>query len=188
MHRVKAYEYPFTAAEFNDANDRWGANCGPGALAAMLGLKIDDVRSHIPKFDERRYTNPSMMQAALRSLGVPYREVDDGLDRESLEPGDVERAKFKQITNWPVYGLMRIQWEGPWCNPGVPPAAAYRYTHWIGVVKDERAMSGSFFFDINGGWFEPNYWAIEVVEPITKEIKRATGFWHPTHRWELELP
>ena len=114
MKRIKPYEYPFTAAEANDAFKRWGCNCGPTALAAMLGLKPDDVREHIPNFDQRRYTNPSMMQAALRSLGVGYREVDDGPERAAIE------TLRPYIARFPEYGVMRIQWEGPWLSPGVP--------------------------------------------------------------------
>lgn len=181
IHRVKPFEYSFTCEEANDANDRWGANCGPGALAAMLGVKLDDVRAHLPKFDDRHYTNPTMMQAALRSLGVSYHDVDDGDDRVAVEHGHAPFLRF------PDYGIMRIQWEGPWMNPGVPVAARYKYTHWIGVIQGDQKVPGVWFFDINGGWFDPAKWAIEVVKPITSEIKRATGIWHPTHRWELDL-
>ena len=176
MKRVKPYEYPFTIDELNDAAKRWGCNCGPTALAVMLGLKPDDVHGHIPQFDFRRYTNPSMMQAALRSLGVSYRELDDA----------PERAPDGTATLiWPQYGLVRIQWEGPWMQPGVPVAARYSFTHWIGVITTD---AGHMIFDCNGGWFTPAEWAVEVVGPITSEIKRATGGWHPTHRWELEIP
>lgn len=184
--RIIPWEYPFTADEANNAHDRWGCNCGPTALAAMLGLKPDNVFPHIPKFAERRYTNPSMMQAALRSLGVDYMEVDDTEDRE--EPSG------RTDLRWPKYGLMRIQWEGPWLNPGVPVAAAYRYTHWVGVVCIEKGdplfgrFPGRWLFDCNCGWSGPNQWVESVVKPITSEIKRATGGWHPTHRWELQLP
>lgn len=179
IRRVKPYEYSFTAAEANDAHDRWGCNCGPTALAAMLGLEPDDVLPHLPKFAERRYTNPSMMQAALRTLGVPYREADDAADRENLNAGGFP------ILRWPNYGLVRIQWEGPWLKPGVPAAAAYYHTHWVGAIT---GPDGTMIFDCNGGWFTPAQWEIDVVKVITAETKRATGGWHPTHRWELEMP
>jgi hypothetical protein len=189
--RISPWQYPFTAEESNDAHDRWGCNCGPTALAGMLGLKPDDVLPHIPKFAERRYTNPSMMQAALRSLGVRYHDVDDAEDRAAAA---TDHGNGKPELRWPKYGLMRIQWEGPWLNPGVPVAASYWHTHWVGVICVERGnplfvrVPGRWLFDCNCGWASPEQWLDAVVKPVTKEIKRATGGWHPTHRWELELP
>lgn len=176
--RVKPYEYPYSQEESQAAHEAWGANCGPGALATMVGLKLDDVRSHIPQFEQRGYTNPSMMQAALRSLGVKYHEVDDTLAREAgsvLDPG------YKLI--WPKYGLMRIQWEGRWMNPGVPIAARYRHTHWVGIIATDQPN----IFDCNFGWGDYIRWVREVVGPITSQIKGANGKFHPTHCWELEL-
>jgi hypothetical protein len=182
MKRIQPYEYPYTIDELKVAIEAWGCNCGPGALAAMVGLKPDDVRAHIPKFDERHYTNPSMMQAALRSLGVGYHDVDDSADRVALDSGGDPMLK------WPDYGLMRIQLEGPWLKPGVPPAAAYKHTHWIGCITNAWGFKpGSWIFDFNTGWETPESWEAGVVKEITGQTKRATGGWHPTHRWELEL-
>lgn len=185
MKRVKPYEYSFTAAQVNAANDLWGCNCGPTALAGMLGLKLDEVRSHLPDFDARRYTNPTMMQKALRSLGVTWTITDDSeLRKNFAEQGIAVSPQDMARLNLPRYGLARIQWEGPWLKPGVPPAAAYYHTHWIGSIRDD---TGEHFFDCNNGWSGYCRWIEEVVTPITSKIKRATGGWHPTHCWELEI-
>ena len=34
-------------ADFEQAHLRWGANCGPAAIAAALGLELADVREAV---------------------------------------------------------------------------------------------------------------------------------------------
>lgn len=72
-HRLLRPTYSYSEEEALRASDEWGFNCGPAALAAMLDLKPDDVRSAIPDFDAKRYTNPTMMRSALNTLGVRIR-------------------------------------------------------------------------------------------------------------------
>ncbi len=153
----------FSAEDADRAYDEWGCNCGPAAIAAILGLRLADVRPHIPDFESRRYTNPSMMNAALRSLGVTFRE--SGVD-------------------WPWWGLVRIQWEGPWTLPGVPIRARYRYTHWVGSAHRNGAVG---VFDVNclnngSGWVAFKDWSETVAPWLAKAHEaRATGSWHVTH-------
>lgn len=152
--RLSGPTYPFSQEEAGAASKAWGCNCGPGALAAILGMKPDDVRPHIPNFDARRYTNPSMMGAALRSLGVTWRDVDDAGDREGKEHA------------LPDYGLVRVQWLGPWMNPqpGRERWALmdqYRHTHWIATALFPRTalrIPTRYVFDINFGWAPLDWW------------------------------
>ena len=157
----------FTVDDAQAAYDAWGCNCGPGALAAIMGMSLDEARSHLIGFDAKRYTNPSMMNAALRSIGRPWRKI-----------GAV----------WPSYGLVRIQWEGPWTQPGVPMAARYRHTHWIGA---EIGKNGVGIFDINcinngSGWVSFEDWSGTVVPWLLGENPKASGKWHVTHAIETD--
>lgn len=161
----------FTAGDVDVANAAWGLNCGPAALAAICELTLDEARKH---FERERpfpgYTNPTLMFAALRSTGRRYNAVS--------------------AAHWPNYGLARIQWEGPWTQPGVPIRARYRYTHWVGAAT---ATHGVGVFDVNAlsngsGWCALADWSAVLVPALTVDIRRATGGWHITHAIEVERP
>lgn len=179
---------PWSLADLCNAHNEWGLNCGPGALAAIARVPLEDVRAalaiagrlivrgkKLPDFETCRYTNPSMMAAALAALGVSFRVIDGRRD-----PG------------WPFWGLMRIQWQGPWLRRGAPASAAYAHTHWIGVSRGTwKAPDGKEIlavFDVNNdtedGWSGYIHWASKTVPQIIRECEpKATG-WHASHRWE----
>lgn len=159
----------YTVDDAERAHDEWGANCGPGALAAITGLSLDEVRQHLHGFEQKRYTNPSMMYGALQSLGIA-------------------RTNMSR-TCWPRRGLVRVQWEGPWTKPGVPRRARYRHTHWIGV--HHGANGGIDVFDINalgvGGWLSLEEWTAHLVPWLLDLVEpKADGRWHRTHVLELD--
>jgi hypothetical protein len=166
----------FTPAELERAWVEWGCNCGPAALAVAVGLKPDDVLPHIAKFDERRYTNPTMMAGALRSLGIDHRWSRDH-----------ERA-----IRWPIRGLARIQWGGPWTDPGVPIPARYRHSHWVAVATIQGMataynLSGRGIFDVNcPHWINFEDWEKVLVPRILKENEpKADGKWWVTDAIEV---
>ena len=162
---------PFTQEDAVRAYAEWGANCGPGAVAAIMGMSLDAVRPIMAAegFETKHYTNPSMMNAVLRRIGRPWRKV-----------GAV----------WPAYGLVRVQWEGPWTAAGVPMRARYRFTHWIGC---EIGPASTGIFDINcmnngSGWCLLEHWS-EIIAPyLMGQYPRSTGKWHITHAIEVENP
>lgn len=163
----------FTAADAERAHDEWGANCGPGAIAAIAGLTLDEIRPHMGDFEAKRYTNPSLMLQVLRSLGLRWHLV-------------------RPVRNWPDHGLARVQWEGPWTAPGVPERVAYRHTHWVGARWSERRQ-GYAIFDINcmasGGWVSVGDWVGLVVPWLLGECEpKANGRWHLTHVIEVRPP
>lgn len=162
----------FSAEDADRAYDDWGANCGPGAIAAICGMSLDELRPMMGDFERKGYTNPSLMWQVLNRLGV----------RWTLLRG--------KPLDWPNYGLVRVQWEGPWTQPGVPIRARYRYTHWVGAA---RAPSGSVgVFDINAisngsGWTSLSDWSTILVPWLLNEcVPRASGGWHLTHVVEIQ--
>lgn len=156
-----------TPAEADAAYEAWGCNCGPSALAAIMGMTLDSVRPLLPGFDEKRYTNPSMMNTALRAIGRPWRKIGAA---------------------WPRYGLARIQWEGPWTEPGVPMAARYRHTHWVGswLTKSSHGVWDVNMLANGTGWGRFEHWRDILVPHLTAHIPRANGRWHVTHGIEIE--
>lgn len=158
--------YPFTEAESRQAAQEWGCNCGPNALAFALQVKLDVVRPAIPGFESKRYTSPSMMKQALAGLGSPY--VDIPASRQEM---------FSVIT-----ALVRVQWTGPWTEPGMNPRWAYMHTHWITTFKGRS--DEALLFDCNGGVRSFESWETEIV-PILTNYPRAYGGWEPTHIWRL---
>lgn len=160
------------------ANEAWGSNCGPGALAAVLGLSLETVRPHLRDFDRKRYTNPTMMRQALESIDVRF----------------AWRMALGQSKAFPTFGLARVQWSGPWTKPGVPAAAAYRHTHWIGsrlVQREPDGESDFEIFDVNalhvGGWIHERLWSTSLVPWLLETCEpKADGGWWITHVVEVE--
>lgn len=183
MKTFKQYGDPprlrFTLQDGERASGGWGANCGPGAIAAVLGLTLDEVRPHLGDFEAKRYTNPTLMLATLKSLGALF---------EVTQLGRSPRGGKVTFVGWPIFGLARIQWEGPWTRPEVPIRARYRFTHWVGVAR--RDVNDVGIFDINcmasGGWVRVEDWASVIVPYILENcVPRADGNWHITHAIEV---
>ena len=96
-----------------------------------------------------------MMGAALKRLGTAY-ELTKGLKTATL-----------------CNGINRIQWEGPWLKPGVPPAAAYKHTHWVAHWAGWVLCTAVESYR----WVPVAWWA-EV-------LKHSGEAWHVTHHYEL---
>lgn len=161
----------FTAEDADRAHAAWGSNCGPGAIAGVLGKTLDEVRPHLCDFERKRYTNPLLMWEILRGLDVPFAVHTRGELR------------------WPPYGLARIQWHGPWTAPGVPARVAYRFTHWVGVAGGDTDEVG--IFDVNamnsGGWISLSDWTGSLVPWLMEDEPRWDGRWSITHAVEIPL-
>lgn len=149
----------------------WSFNCGPGSICGIAGLTPDQVKPVMALlgFMDKGYTNPTLMYAALTALGIDYRVA-----QRSDDPAGVIKID---------YGLVRIQWSGPWTKAGVPIRARYRKTHWI-------AVSGDYYFDINavviGGWIDRAVWSKRLVPWLLEQCHPTSdGKWWPTHQLEM---
>ena len=165
---------PFTEQEAYRAAERFGFNCGPAALCAVTGLRPEEAIDRLHGFERKRYTNPSMMQRALRDLGIGFERVYQCLGlSKAREP------------KYPEFGLVRVQWGGPWTEPGVPVRARYSHTHWIACDRGE-------VFDVNaiswGGWIARWEWEQRLVPWLLEQVEpKASGEWWPTHCWQVLL-
>jgi len=177
-------ELRFTQTEAITASDEWGLNCGPAAVAAICGLSLPDLRPHLGDFEQKRYTNPTLMAQILRNVGAKVIEAKTLNWRLEME-----RTGRRP---WPRYGLARVQWEGPWTKEGVPIAARYRHTHWVGSSCANQDNIG--IWDVNclgngTGWVGLNEWTNILVPWLLQECHpRADGRWHLTHIVEIEPP
>lgn len=169
----QALTYPFTEADAQRAYDEWGCNCGPSALAFALQVPLEAMRHLIPNFDERRYTSPTMMKAALRAARVAFQDCP-------LTRGEMFHFSLRGV----VPALVRVQWTGPWTEPGANPKWAYRYTHWITAYTDGVRH---LVFDVNGGARTMKSWETEIVPSLIESIPRASGGWFLTHIWRLNI-
>lgn len=121
-----------------------GAMCGHGALAAALECPVVSVMPHL----EPGWVNVPRMKAAIEACGRKWQRV------KKLDPGQ--------------RGVILIQWTGPWTEPGVPPAAACKYRHWV-------ASRAGLIYDVNWpeAWMSQEAWKRKVPDLIPD---RATGY------------
>ena len=173
--RTKSGVRLLTLDEAQAAGDEWGFNCGPAALCAVLELSPADIRPHLGDFEKKRYTNPTLMASILRGLGINFRRVYEcAVQVENRKP------------TYPSFGLVRVQWGGPWTKPGVPMAARYRHTHWIAVRDLGREAFDVNALCCNGGWLPWQEWADELTPWLIRQCEpKADGSWWPTHCWEV---
>lgn len=159
----------FGLEDARQASEAWNFNCGPGALCAVLSMTPSELRPHLLDFEQKGYTNPTLMSGILRKLNVPFRQVFRS---------DVPGQTFPE----PDLGLMRVQWDGRWTQPGVPMAARYRKTHWVAVAR-------TYVFDVNTvneGWITWRAWSLEIVPWLIKQCcPEGNGKWWPTHILEI---
>jgi hypothetical protein len=134
-------------------------------------------------FERKGYTNPTLMLAALKSIGAAF--------KMKKYP-----QSYAHHALWPSWGLARVQWEGPWTQRGVPLRARYRHTHWVGAARRRRAGSPDEVgvFDINAmgngsGWCSLDDWRTIIVPYIIAECEpKADGRWHLTHVIHVTVP
>lgn len=167
------------------ASDVWGFNCGPGALCAVFDKTPDEMRPYLREFEQKCYTNPTLMLDILAGIKAAWGWKFAVAYRERI--GD----QIHPTVRYPQLALVRIQWGGPWTKPGVPVRARYRKTHWVAYKRSET--NGERFFDINamcvGGWIPREEWAGQLVPWLIREcVPKGDGTWWETHVIEIVAP
>jgi hypothetical protein len=173
----------FTLIDAVRAGEEWNFNCGPAALAVVAGLTPDEIRRQMGDFEGKGYTNPTLMFDCLNRLGLAWKP------HKAIGPTDWHPDNLHV---WPRFGLVRVQWEGPWTAPGVPIRVRYRHTHWIAVDSTIEGEEPNVF-DVNcmcvGGWVPLSEWTASVVPWLLKQCEpKASGAWHLTHVIEVDAP
>ena len=103
---------------------------------------------------------------------------------------DALGSEWTQINaQLPLYGLARIQWDGPWIA-ATDPYEKLRHSHWIGVCRDKKLIS---VFDYNaisvGGWIDMDEWNNHLRPWLLASCEpEATGAWWVSDAYEVHPP
>lgn len=163
----------FTRSDMIEAFRKHGANCGPGALAAITGKTPEEVLPHLPRFDEYKFVTEVMMAIALHGMDrrFEWAEHDDQATPDA----------------WPDFGLVRIAFEGPWSFES-DRMELLRRSHWVATwvrPDGEREV-----YDINArdgdGWQSLYDWANGTVPEIVKAVvPGSNGNWRSIESFDL---
>lgn len=157
---------PFTHEQSLAANEEWQATCGAHSIAAAAGCDLDLIRKMLreaPDLNYRGWMSPTMVSTTFERL------------RRHRYLHNFERRQFKTQfkTKQLCQGVSRIQFEGKWLNPGVPPRVAYFHTHYVARMGDLVFCTGQIVHD----WLPIEFW--ENGRPYDDP-------WHVTHHWLVE--
>lgn len=148
----------YTLADSKGAFAEWKATCGPHSIAAACSKTLDDVRRAMTTagVNYRGWMSPTQVAKTLGALCQAF-TLQSGLKTHDL-----------------CDGINRVQWEGKWLNPGVPPRIAYFHTHLVAHF---------------GGWVlctacVPNDW-IRADEWATHWRSEMYMPFHITHHWTI---
>lgn len=152
----------YTPQDIAEAIDAWKANCGPAALAAVLGCPMAVVRDYFPRYPSKPWTNPTHMKAAIVASGY--------LPRLTIP------SRIKQGRRLPTHGVAFVQF---WSDAieAMPVLRQYQHTHWIATHGESGAEKPAMIYDINAdGWIPPDDWK-EELWPRFQEATGATSIW-----------
>ena len=145
----------YDAAESEAANKAWKATCGPHSIAAAMGVTLEEVRAALVNY--KGWMSPTQVIQTLTRLGQKF-TLTSGLNTQEL-----------------CNGINRIQWEGKWLNPGVPPRIAYFYTHYVAHFNGWVLCTAC----LSSEWISVTSWRRHhlTVDPVSP--------FHITHHFEF---
>ena len=148
----------YNPPDIDEAHEQWRANCGPCAVAAVLGRDMGKVRELFEPWPG--YSNPTLIRRAVERAG------------KRLLPATIETVET---------GLGFVQFEGPWEAGGA--RAAYRHTHWVGLARRSRHDGEPpqiFVYDAAahevGGWITLEAFGRVGIPMYLEDEPKATGW------------
>lgn len=174
----------YTPPDAFTAHETWNANCGPTAVAALLGRPLADVRHAFPWFPARPRCSPTQVSAVLATLGWPAKWTALGLPKApAANEADRMALELDSFDRMPEAGLVFVQIDGPWCYYA-HRGFAYHYTHWVAVRRIVvNATPLTMVYDVNagsdeqpGGWLPVRVWSETIMNLLVADHKRATGW------------
>lgn len=162
--------YTDTAARM--AHVEWKASCGHFSIAAATGVTLDDIRNAgVPL---KGWMNPTMVGDTLHSLKIPH---------DLLLIANQPPESFLTSERLQTGAILRVQFEGPWMAPHLPPGARYSRTHYI-ATDSHTVMDPMITPDIS---ITRSNWLYWMDREGVGQIKNATAY-HFTHAWILNPP
>ncbi len=162
------------------AHDVWGANCGPGALAAALSVPVMSLRDVFPWFPKPAHTTPTKLEQVLHNLTLQDRT------------GGWSRIPVGRILG---NGMAMVQFTGPWTDPAHASEpwvrrVAPKFTHFVATNVWEGVPQ---IYDVNhgeaGGWLRAIDWERKTMAELldfyrAERDKRTTG-WKVALMWTI---
>ena len=152
------------------------------SLAAVSGHTPFDIATLLgAEFHRRQAMTERMLEVALDRLGLPWTHADPAR------------------TPFPPFGLVRVQWHGPWMSDR-DPYARLTHSHWVASFiphpappADGRIDPRTRVFDFNaigvGGWIDIAEWRECLVPWLLERAEPdASGPWHVSDAYHLARP
>lgn len=142
----------YVPTDVDEAYGAWRANCGPCAVAALLGREVNAVRELFEPWPG--FTNPTLIRRAVERAGRR-----------------IATSTEKTVQS----GLGFVQFEGPWEAGGA--RAAYRHTHWVALARGrETLMVYDAAAGEDGGWVQVGLFSALIIPLYLESEPKATGW------------
>lgn len=189
----------YTPPDVDTASEAWGANCGPGALAAAFErpvMSVFDAVAEVPSKCEqlalvppparyRGYMGITQLQRAIVALGGRVGHVWRPFDPTHVGPDHPVRRCPEGVL------LVMVDWLGPWS--GTRGQAAHRHvvafrvgmfnpTWALRLIAGDRSpldgrsdlVGPLWVFDVNYGWAPLDVWSTHLAPRLMPA--RATSW------------
>jgi hypothetical protein len=137
----------YNPSDVEEAQDEFGANCGPASFGAICRTPVVDSMRFFPHFPKRDWTTIGDMKKALRTAETQFVKAGPEL---------------------PEFGLVLLQLRTN--NRPAHPLYSLSQTHWVGVFQ-------GCFYDVNWqGWLPIPIWEELVLSQLEFGTKPVIGW------------